>query len=300
MWLVSLSLSNSPKPLSLLCVSTFSSLCLLASVKWQNWEMSYPEPKADLIVPEWQQIIYNYLWEVFVSSPLPPSHTSATKGKNSGFSMALYFFSRKLCWIRVLPLLLLLSSPLFLSLPSHWRHLLMPIPGKFQGTVITAASTPKPKKAHEEPVWPDITKTLQWIILSWCLVLVWLPPHFPVAVPAFNLQLSSYLLTWKLLHKAGRNCKLESDVGAESLSGIAVNVGPGIFLQNLWQCWPAQSQVLMGKVNISAGVSIHTAFNLDRRIPCGSIGCLVCSRTLFSRYMENISRYMGSFHYETR
>lgn len=79
------------------------------------------------------------------------------------------FFSRKLRWTRVLPLLLLLYSLLFLSLPSHWRHLLVPIPGKFQGTVITAASTPKPKKAHEEPVWPDITETLQRIILVSCL-----------------------------------------------------------------------------------------------------------------------------------
>lgn len=168
------------------------------------------------------------------------------------------FFSRKLRWTRVLPLLLLLYSLLFLSLPSHWRHLLVPIPGKFQGTVITAASTPKPKKAHEEPVWPDITETLQRIILSWCLVLVWLPPHSPVAVSAFNLQLSSYLLTWKLLHKAGRKCKLELDMGAESLSGIAVYLGPGIFLQNLWLCWPAQSQLLMGRVNRSAGISAYT------------------------------------------
>lgn len=37
----------------------------------------------------------------------------------------------------------------------------MPIPGKLQGAVIMAASTPKPKKAHEEPVWPDVTENLQ-------------------------------------------------------------------------------------------------------------------------------------------
>lgn len=33
--------------------------------------------------------------------------------------------------------------------------------------------------------------------------------------------------------KAERSCKFELDVGAESLSGIAVCLGPGIFLQNL-------------------------------------------------------------------
>lgn len=47
------------------------------------------------------------------------------------------------------------------------------------------------------------------------------------------LQLSSYLLTWKLLHKAEGGHKLESDVGTESLPGIPVYLGPGIFLQNL-------------------------------------------------------------------
>lgn len=37
-----------PEPLSLLCDSTFSSLCLLASGKWQNWEMSCLQPKTSL------------------------------------------------------------------------------------------------------------------------------------------------------------------------------------------------------------------------------------------------------------
>lgn len=161
-----------PEPLSLLCDSTFSSLCLLASGKWQNWEMSCLQPKADLTVPGRQQIIYKYLWEDFVSSPLLPSHTPATKRKNSGFSIELYFSQEDCVGSECC-----LFYSLFLSLSSHWRHLLMPIPGQFQGAVITAASTPKPKKAHEEPVRPDITETLQWIILSWCLVLVWLPPH---------------------------------------------------------------------------------------------------------------------------
>jgi len=50
--------------------ATEFALGLLDSEKWQNWEMSCPPPKANIIVPVQQQMICNYLWEVLHFKPI--------------------------------------------------------------------------------------------------------------------------------------------------------------------------------------------------------------------------------------
>lgn len=173
----------------------------------------------------------------FVSSPLPPSHTTATKRKNPGFLMALCFSQEDYVETECCLLLSLLSP--VLSLPSHWRNLLMPIPGKFQGAVSIAAAAPKPKK---EPVCLCSTENLQWINLSWWLVLIWLPPHSPVAEPAFSIS------TWVPTSWPGSSCTKQK--GFTHWNGIWEKncyLGSWVFLWVLWLCWPAQCQVLVGR-----------------------------------------------------
>lgn len=111
-WLVSLSLSGPPEPLSLLCGSTASCVCWpQRSDRTGRWAVLNPRQTSLSLYGSRSFITTS--GKFFVSSPLPPSHTTATKRKNSGFSMALSFFQEDYVGLEYCIFLSLLSSPLF-------------------------------------------------------------------------------------------------------------------------------------------------------------------------------------------
>lgn len=201
--LVILSLSSPSQLLSL--------LCLLDSEKWQNWEMSCPPPKANLIVPVWQQMIRKYLWEILHFKPIASLTRILPKGRILGLTWHYAFLKKIMFSKREISLLIspFLSSPLLF--PFHWRKLLIPISGKFQVAGSMARSVPKPKRAQKTCVslnnWrlfssgvkdrardDELTCPDDWfyLVIS-TLTSCWVHFHY--------LHLSSYLLTCRLLHR---------------------------------------------------------------------------------------------------
>lgn len=203
--------SDTPSHTVLLLSSTATefALCLLDSEKWQNWEMSCPPPKANLIV--WQQMICNYLWEVLHFMPIASLTQILPKGRILDLIWHYTFLKKIMFSRREISLLIspFLSSPLLF--PFHWRKLLIPISDKFQEAGSMDTPVPKPKRAPKTCVslknWglascgvkdrardnelacPDDLFDLVSSTLTSC----WVHFHY--------LHLSSYLLTWCVLHR---------------------------------------------------------------------------------------------------
>lgn len=66
--------------------------------------MSCSQPKANLIVPVWQQIIYKYLWEVLCLKSIASLTHNCYQKEEFWILYGIIFFSRRLRWLRVLPL----------------------------------------------------------------------------------------------------------------------------------------------------------------------------------------------------
>lgn len=109
--------SDTPSHTVLLLSSTATefALCLLDSEKWQNWEMSCPPPKANLIV--WQQMICNYLWEVLHFMPIASLTQILPKGRILDLIWHYTFLKKIMFSRREISLLIspFLSSPLLCS-----------------------------------------------------------------------------------------------------------------------------------------------------------------------------------------